>query len=321
MYVPMHKGRLDIVSIKEAIKNPYRIIGALISKDTWINHAISDEVYLKIMYHAVFGYQLDLHDPKTFNEKLQWLKLHDRNPEYSNMVDKYEVKRYIASKIGDKYIIPTYGVWDDFKDIDFDLLPNSFVLKCTHDSGGVVVCKDKTKLDLNAVKNKICKGMKTNYYYRCREWPYKNVKPRIIAEQYLCDCEGEGINDYKVLCFGGEPKLIELHMGRFTNHQTQDIYDVQWNKTSMSQTGIPGYKVSNICSDKPENLDEMLELSRVLSNDLIHVRVDWYLVSGKLFFGELTFFDGSGFEPWDNPNDDYLMGSWMDLSKCKEYDV
>ena len=272
-----------------------------------------DEEFLKRMFKAQLGYELNLENPKTFNEKLQWLKLHDRKPIYTTMVDKYLAKKYVADIIGEKYIIPTLGVWDRFEDIDFDALPNQFVLKCTHDSHGVVICKDKSKLDIPAAKKLLSSHLKRNYYYRFREWPYKDVVPRIIAEKYMEDEYGERIRDYKVMCFNGEPKLIELHRGRNTDHQTQDFYDTNWKKTVISQAGTARYQVTEEPVPAPDSLPEMLKLSRTLSKGLPHIRVDWYSIKGDLYFGELTFYDGSGFVPWDNPKDDLMLGSWIRL--------
>lgn len=275
--------------------------------DNW-----SDEDFLLAKYKAVFKKELDLDDPKTFNEKLQWLKLRNRLDEYTIMADKYLVRDYISEMIGEHYLIPLVGVWDSVDDIDFDSLPEKFVLKCNHNSGlGMCICKDKSKLNVERVKKELRKGLKEDYYLHNREWPYKNIKRKIIAEKYMEDSSG-GLCDYKVLCFNGEPKLIEFHKGRFTNNQTQDFYDCDWNKTSISQSG--GFAASSIeIPKKPEVLPEMINLSRILSKDIPHVRVDWYLVDGQLYFGELTFFDGAGFDKFDSYDDDLLLGSWIEL--------
>ena len=418
-------------------------------------HNVDDEEYLKKIYKVRMGKDLNLDNPKTFNEKLQWLKLHDRKPEYTTMVDKYEVKKYVADIIGEEYIIPTLGVWDNVEDIELDKLPNQFVLKCTHDSGSIVICKDKSKLDFEAAKKKLKKGLKRNLFWYGREWPYKDVKPRIIAEKYLTDmqandlydykffCFGgtvrcfkvdfdrfiehhanyydlegnilkfgeadlppipdkkikmsknidkmvelaeklteqypflradfydangkiyfgeltffpasglgkftpedwdlklgewiqlpdknnwggkayliitkellcvlrvsmEDLSDYKVLCFNGEPKIIEVHMGRFKNNHTVDNYDILWNKTDIEQYDLP--KTDEIIP-KPAFLDEMLRLSRLLSKDLIHIRVDWYFTNNRLYFGELTFYDGSGYNQFCGNADEFL-GSLIKL--------
>lgn len=180
---------------------------------------MDDETFLKMAYKRKFGKELDLNNPVTFNEKLQWLKLNDQKPEYTEMVDKFLAKKYVASIIGQEHIIPTLGVWSHFDDIDFDELPTQFVLKCTHDSGGLVVCKDKNNLNKKAAKKKIENSMKTNYYKGGREWPYKNVKPQIIAEEYMEDISGNGLTDYKFYCFNGDPKYLYVSNG-MDNHET-----------------------------------------------------------------------------------------------------
>lgn len=271
----------------------------------------SDEEYLKKLYKFRMGKELDLNNPETFNEKLQWLKIHNRNPLYTTMVDKYAVKKYVADKIGEKYIIPTLGVWDNVEDIAFNKLPKQFVLKCTHDSGGIVICKDKSVLDFNEAKKKLKKSLETNFFLKWREWPYKNVKRRIIAEEFLEDANANELVDYKVLCFNGEPKIVEVHKGRFNGQHTTDNYDIFWNKTDIEQYDLPK---SDEIMPKPAFLEEMLSLSKLLSKDLVHVRVDWYFANNRLYFGELTFFDGSGFNLFCGDADE-LLGSWIKLPK------
>lgn len=274
----------------------------------WIRF-LKDETYLKLMYWCRFHRKLDLKNPRTFNEKLQWLKLHDRKPEYTQMVDKYLVKQYVAERIGEEYIIPTLGVWDKFDEIDFNFLPDQFVLKCTHDSGGLVICRDKSKLDIPAAREKIEKCLKRNYYYTGREWPYKNVPPRIIAEKMMVDDSCTELKDYKVMCFGGIPKLIQVHSGRFDYH-TQDYYDAEWNHLDIYQ----GCPLAEKLMDKPAFLEEMLALSAKLSADCVHVRVDWYYTNDQLYFGELTYYDASGFDAFEPEKYDDLLGTWVDLS-------
>lgn len=279
----------------------------------WLNW-IPDKSYLKILYKASFGQKLDIDKPKSYNEKLQWIKLFDRKPEYSVMVDKVAVRDYISNTIGEKYLIPSLGIWDSPNDINFDLLPNQFVIKCNHNSGkGMCICKDKSKLDIELTRKELKKGLKEKYYYIGREWPYKNVKPKILAEKYMTDESGSELKDYKVMCFEGEPRLIEVHMGRFTDHQTQDIYDTDWNKTTITQGNDKSYGESDFTLPKPRCFDEMITLSRKLSQGLHHLRVDWYSINGKLYFGELTFFDGSGFVAYDDPQNDLMLGSWINL--------
>lgn len=272
-------------------------------------HNVDDEEYLKKIYKVRMGKDLNLDNPKTFNEKLQWLKLYDRKPEYTTMVDKYEVKKYVANIIGEEYIIPTLGIWDNVEDIELDKLPNQFVLKCTHDSGSIVICKDKSKLDFEEAKKKLKKGLGRNLFWYAREWPYKDVKPRIIAEKYLSSDREDDLSDYKVLCFHGEPKIIEVHMGRFNGEHTQDCYDKLWNKTNIEQYDLPNSKE---LIPKPLFLEEMLRLSMLLSKDIIHIRVDWYYTNNKLYFGELTFYDGCGYNQFCGDADE-LLGSWIKL--------
>ncbi len=274
-----------------------------------LNKHMGDEAFLRHLFHAKTGRELNLDAPRTFNEKLQWLKLHDRQEIYTTMADKYLVKQLVADKIGAEYVIPLIGVWDDVDAIDFDALPEQFVLKCTHDSHGLVICRDKSKLDILAAKEKLRTALSRNFFYISREWPYKNIKPRIIAEQYMEDETGE-LRDYKVLCFDGLPKLIELHQGRFSSLHYQDFYDTQWRKTTIQQLGEtphPGI------AEKPPCLEEMLRLSAELSAGIPHIRVDWYNVNGKLYFGEFTFYDASGFDMFCDDQDDLQLGSWITM--------
>ena len=263
-----------------------------------------DKLYLRIMYFLVCGKNLNLNHPKTFNEKLQWMKLYNRNPLYTTMVDKVEAKKYVAQKIGKEYIIPTLGVWDDPENIDFDKLPNQFVLKCNHNSGlGMCICKDKNLLNIEKVKKELKKGLRQNYYKYWREWPYKNVKRKILAEKFMVDESGTELKDYKIFCFDGEPQIIEVDYGRFVNHM-RNIYDTDWNFIAM-QIGFPNDP--NHVIAKPEKLDEMLALARKLSEGIPHVRTDFYSINGKIYFGELTFFHGSGMETFkpDKWNEDF----------------
>ncbi len=272
---------------------------------------MSDEDFLKCMFRKKVGYELDLKNPKTYCEKLQWLKLHNRKPMYTTMVDKYEAKNYVANRIGGKYIIPTFGVWNKFDDIDFNLLPEKFVLKTTHDCGGVYICEDKTNFDYVKAKKFLNKHLSRNMFYNGREWPYKNVPPRIIAEKYLDNENERVLIDYKVLCFMGKPYFIEVHKDRYSEKHTQDFYDLEWNKTTIQQRGM---RNSSEKIPKPILLDEMLECSRILSKDMCHLRVDWYIFSGQLFFGELTFYDASGFSPFTRHEDDEWLGSLIKVT-------
>ncbi|NFO31261.1 glycosyl transferase [Clostridium botulinum] len=270
---------------------------------------IPDKIYLKMKYRLHLGKKIDLEYPKTFNEKLQWLKLNDRKPIYTDLVDKYKVREYVSNKIGTEYLIPLIGVWENFEDINFEELPNKFVLKCTHDSGSVFICTDKQNLDIKYVQKKINKALKRNYYYQHREWPYKNIKPMIICEKFLGN-ENKVPDDYKVLCFNGKAKLIGVHIDRFGNH-CLDNYDREWNKTKIAKDG----PMSNNIYAKPKQFEKMIELSEKLASIMCHVRIDWFIINEKLYFGEITFYEAAGFDHFDNKDDDYLLGSWIELPK------
>lgn len=271
---------------------------------------IPDSTYLKLIYRLKVGKKLNLKDPKTYTEKLQWLKIHDRKEFYSTMVDKYEAKEYIASKIGEEYVIPTIGVWDDFDSIDFESLPEKFVLKCTHDSGGLVICKDKSKLNKKEARAKIEKSLRTNFYWVGREWPYKNVKPRIIAEKFMATDNEECLTDYKWFCFNGEPKLLYISKDKAEDPRT-DFFDENGNLLPI--------RMRDPNSDKPpvipQQFEKMKQLARELSSDMVHIRVDFYLIDGKLYVGELTFYHNGGFSEVKPEEWNYKMGQMIDLKK------
>lgn len=291
--------------ILQALKEPKYAFQYLIHKGNFKN--MSDEKYLKMMFKHMVGYELNLENPKTFNEKLQWLKLYDRNPLYTKLVDKYEVRKYVAEIIGEEYLIPLIGVWDKFEDIDFSKLPNKFVLKCAHDSGSVFICTDKSKFDIEEVKVKINKALKRNYYYLHREWPYKNVKPKIVCEEFISDKDITP-DDYKAMCFNGKVKFIGVHIDRFGNH-CLDNYDREWNKTTIAKDG----QMSDFVYDKPKQFENMIQLSEKLASIMCHVRIDWFIVKDRLYFGEITLYESAGFDHFDNEEDDYLLGSWIKL--------
>lgn len=269
----------------------------------------SDELFLRMKWKLRMNYPLDLEHPKTYNEKLQWLKLHDRKPIYTTMVDKYEAKKYVAEIIGQEYIIPTLAVYDRVEDIDFDALPHQFVLKCTHDSGGIVICRDKDSLDRKSALKKLRKALKRKYYWQNREWPYKNVKPRIIAEQYMEDESGYELKDYKFFCFNGVPRCLQVDFDRFKAHK-RNFYDLQWNFIDFQLRFLNDPDLQIV---KPINFETMKEISYRLSNGIPHVRVDLYNVKGKIYFGELTFYHGSGLEQFNPEKWDDIMGEWLEL--------
>ena len=277
-----------------------------------IGRLIPDKMYLKIMYKKRMGKKLDLKNPKTYNEKLQWLKLYDRKKVYTKLVDKYEVKKYVAKCIGEKYIIPTLGVWDKFDDIDFDKLPNQFVLKCTHDSGGVLICKDKSKLDIKKARRKFNLILKRNFYYAAREWPYKNVKPRIIAEKYVEDKKYMELRDYKFFCFSGNVEYMFIASNRQGEGDTYfDFFDKNFKHLNI----INGHPMNPKCPNKPVNFDKMITLAEKLAKDYPHVRIDFYEVNGKVYFGEVTFYHWSGLVPFEPEEWDLKIGDLITLPK------
>lgn len=277
------------------------------------NH-MPDREYLERFYQVNMHTSLDLDNPQTFNEKLQWLKLYDRKPEYHQMVDKFDAKEFVGKKIGYEHIIPTIGVWDRFEDIDFEKLPEQFVLKCTHGSGDLLICRDKAKLDVNVARKRINKFLKRQYYYYGREWPYKDLKPRIIAERYMCDSENdkENLTDYKIFCFDGAPRFIMTVRDR-SKGKGQSLhrwYDLDWNLQNLDLDYRDEKKVPE---QRPEQLDRMLEIATILSKGMKHLRVDLYLVNGQIYFGEMTFYHMSGLEKFEPKEWDLKLGSYINL--------
>lgn len=295
----------------EYIKNPFKLVSFLNNRGmlNWLD----DKTFIKLSYRAATGKRLNLKNPQSFNEKLQWLKLYDRKPEYVTMVDKFLVKDYVANIIGDEYIIPTLAVYDSFDEIDFDALPNQFVLKCTHDSGGLVICKNKAELDIPAARRKIEKCLKNNYFYQGREWPYKNVKPRIIAEEYIEDGDRIVPEDYKIYCFAGEPRYIVVFHNRYLDESllSESVYDTEWNKLDISFDYH--FAISDIVEDKPECLDTMLDFARRLSKNMAQSRIDFYIVNGQLKFGEITLYTASGTHPMIPESLDDEMGKLIPI--------
>lgn len=289
----------------KAAKKLLRII-----KNKTIRLFIPSKIHLKIMYYVRLQKKIDFRNLQSFNEKLQWLKLYDRNPDHTIMADKYEVRKYITDKIGEQYLIPLIGVWDTFQEIDFEKLPNQFVLKCTHDSGGLVICKDKSQFNQEAAKEKINSSLKRNYFYHAREWPYKNIKPRIVCEKLIVDESSDDLKDYKFMCFNGRVKCIFVCSNRNSpKGLNADFYDTQWKHMPFERY----YKNSGVIIPKPQNFQQMFEISEFLSSNETFLRVDFYEVNGKVYLGELTLFPGSGFEPFTPESYDYLLGSWMEL--------
>ena len=304
-----------IKKIVRKIKHPKEIL--LYFSQFHIYDFISDKTYLRFKYWLNMDKKLDLKNPKTFNEKLQWLKLYNRKPEYTRMVDKYAVREYIKEKLGEEYLIPLLGVWDSPDDIDFDKLPNQFVLKCNHNSGlGMCICKDKLKLDIDKVKKELKKGLKQNYYLTGREWPYKDVPRKIVAEKYMVDESGTELKDYKLFCFNGKVQYIQVDFDRFTNHK-RNFYDTAWNYVPFT-TCYPT-DASRII-DRPILLEKMIYIAEQIARSLGGVpvvRIDLYYIVDRIYFGEITFYHGSGYEKFYPSEWDYKLGKMIDLNLIK----
>lgn len=292
-------------------KKPKNIlIGLLQHYGGWI----PDKIYLKWLFRLKMNDKLDLKNPKTFSEKLQWLKLYDRNPEYTKMVDKYAVKDYVAKIIGEEYIIPTLGIWDKPEDIEWDKLPNRFVLKTTYGGGsnGVVICTDKSIFEKGKAIAKLRDSMKQNIYRTLREWPYKNVPKRIIAEQYLePNKKTNDLPDYKFFCFNGEPKYCQVISGRNTI-ESVDFFDKEWHHQPFHE---PRYlPFAEVMPCRPVCYEKMWLLAKALSSGKPFSRIDFYEVDGRVLFGEITFFPTSGYGGFDPKPYDELFGQMITLS-------
>lgn len=279
---------------------------------------ISDEMYLNLKYALNFEKKLDLSEPKTFNEKLQWLKINNRNSLYTDMVDKYNVRKIVEEKIGEKYLTNLFGVYNNFNEIDFDFLPKEFVIKCTHDSGGLIICKDKSTLDMKYARKKINDSLRNNFFYGSREWPYKNVIPKIIVEQYL----GDNLIDYRFYCFNGKIKLIYQYVNESSLDGTKpepkycNIYDENWNLLPIRQA----YPASTKKYKAPKKLDEMKKIAEKLAINIPFIRVDFYIVNEKVYFSELTFFPGAGFSKFYPKEKDMEIGTWLKLPNKEKCD-
>lgn len=288
-------------------KNPLLAIVGVLSLD--IFHWIPDSLFLKIAYRCRLGRKLCLEDPKTFNEKLQWLKLHDRNPEYITYVDKYAVREHIRSTIGAEHLIPLLGVWEDVQSIDFDALPERCVLKCTHDSGGVIFY-DRSTSDVETVKKQLASTLKTNFYLRGREWPYKHAKRKIIAEPLLQDgTTTGGLKDYKFLCFNGNPEMLMVCSSRTSMGLNVTFFDLDWNRLPFERH----YPAAPEPLPRPDSLDKMIGIAKQLSAGIPFVRVDLYEINGQIYFGELTLYPGCGFEEFSPEQWDTRLGDMLRL--------
>lgn len=297
---------MDVCNLK--LYSPRRLILSLTEHGCF--NWLPDIPFLRLKFYLCMGEKLNLKSPVTFSEKLQWLKLYDRNPRYIDLVDKCAVKEYVASIIGQEYLIPTIQVFESEKEIDLSALPNRFVLKGTHDSGSVVLCRDISSFDITAARKKLKKALQRSGFQFGREWPYKNVRPRIIAEQYLDSADGD-LPDYKFHCFNGKVKLILVCKDRFRESGiTEDFFDEKWNHLPVKRPNSPS---SRMPIEKPEKLEEMISLAEKLSENIPFLRVDFYYANGEIYFGELTFFPASGFSKFEPEEWDEILGTWLEL--------
>lgn len=299
----MKKNRVQ--KIIYALKNPRLVALHFLSDKFW--RKMDDESFLKFQYKAWTKKTLHLNPPKTFNEKIQWLKLYDRKLVYTKLVDKYEVRKVIQEKLGEEYLVPLLGVWEKSDEIDFSKLPEQFVLKPTHTSGNVYICRDKSKIDENKIRNMLDQWLKREYFWGNREWPYKNIKPRLIAEEMI----DSNIVDYKFYCFNGEPKMLYLSQG-LEDHSTASIsfFDMNLKKLPF---GRSDYRPFTTEVEKPKNFDEMVRIATKLSKGFSFVRIDLYSVKNKVYFSEYTLHPCAGYMPFDPEEYDLKLGEMLHL--------
>ncbi|SDB63019.1 ATP-grasp fold amidoligase family protein [Butyrivibrio sp. INlla16] len=273
-------------------------------------YPFSDSLFAKIQYRLVNGGKLNLSDPKTYNDKIQWIKVYDHNPSYHDLVDKLKARDWVARTIGEEYLIPIVGgPWDSCNEIDYDELPDKFVLKCTHDSGGILICNDKKTFDRNYAAKFLGNRMKRDYYFHGREWAYKGLEAKVYAEQYMVDESGTELKDYKIFCFNGVPRVIQVDYGRYTRHE-RNLYTTEWEYIP-AQIKYPTNPYHNI--NKPDCLDDLLRVSSELSKNLTQARVDLYVIYNKIYFGEITLYHGSGCEKFTPPEFGIEMGKYIQL--------
>lgn len=295
------------------IEEPWRII--LLMQNKGMGKLIPDKLFIKALFRITHDFALDLKAPKTFNEKISWLKLYNRKDEYTDLVDKIKVKKYISDTIGAEHVIPTIGVWNNEKDIDFSTLPEKFVLKCNHDSGSVVICKDRAAFDEEKARDKLGRCLRTDYYMKGREWPYKNVERKILAEPYFEDLASDELRDYKFYCFDGKVMAFHVDTDRFVGHK-RSYYDRNKNLMPFTKVGLAsGGEDARFL---PETIDQMIKYAEKLCGDMSFVRVDFYSVGAAVYFGELTFFPEAGTGRFTDTKYEKIWGDWLQLPpKCR----
>lgn len=305
-----------LIQLTKVLRDPRILLSRIVMLEA-VSKRLSDVTYLKWVYYLRTGKYLDLEHPKTFNEKIQWLKLHNTSDECTRSVDKYEVRQLIAEKIGEEYLIPMVGCWESFDEIHFDTLPDQFVLKCTHDSGSVVICRDKCTFNKEAAKAKLEAAMKHNFFWTGREYPYKNVKPRIICEQLMKDSKSDDLVDYKFFCFGGQPKILFYASDRFNKKKEPtkfDFYDMNLERLDISR---PGHGHADTPLNEIPKFSEMKDIATKLSSGYPFVRIDLYLINDKIFFGEYTFHPSGGYVKFAPDVWDTTFGEWIKLPTDK----
>ena len=308
------------MGLKEIFKNPKKLY--ISATNRGLTNFVTDERHIKTIWSITKGGTLDLDNPKTFCEKLQWLKLHDRNPMYTKMVDKVEMKDWVSRRIGSDHVVPIFGVWENFDQIDREALPNEFVIKTTHDSSGLSVCKNKETFDWGKARLRVEKSLQHNYYMQWREWPYKNVRPRVFAEKMLVETggravDGDALTDYKFFCFNGVPKIMYVSKDTSNDPRT-DFFDMDYNHLPFRMAD-PN---ADVPPRKPPAFEEMRRYAAILSKGIPHLRVDFYCVEGQVYVGELTFYHNAGFSRIEPEEWDEKMGDWIDLSlayDCKTH--
>ena len=266
------------------------------------------KMYLRLQYFKNYRQWLHINHPKTYAEKLAYLKVYEYDPRLSQLVDKYRVRRYVADKIGEDHLVPLIGVYKDVTEIPWDQLPESYVLKCNHDSGSTILHRSNEGFDKEHAIDVLSKHLKNNLYYYAREYPYKEVSPLVVCEEFLDDGKNLTPNDFKIMCFSGEPKFIILDQNRFVDHH-RDIYDISWNKLDISTD----HPQTSLIQDKPAKLDDMLDIARSLSKGFKHVRVDLYLIGERIYFGELTFCPWGGVIKFKPDKWNYTFGELINI--------